>query len=109
MAYDPGLEMRIDDILAERPACRARPLFGAMGWFCDGHLAVAVSGSDLIVRLAPVDGEAALEEPGTRPFAPGGRPFRGWVVVSPDATDADAGLRDWVERGWAFAAGLPPK
>ncbi|WP_260859482.1 hypothetical protein [Streptomyces cupreus] len=38
-----------------------------------------------------------------------GRPMRGWVVVDGAAVTEDEELGAWVERGRAFAAGLPPK
>jgi hypothetical protein len=38
-----------------------------------------------------------------------GRPMRGWLFVSADATAEEGDLKRWVRRAEAFAAGLPPK
>jgi hypothetical protein len=38
-----------------------------------------------------------------------GRPMRGWIVVDPSALADDGVLGAWIDEGYAFAAGLPPK
>jgi hypothetical protein len=73
-------------------------------------MAVGLTGGDeLMVRLGPAAGDAALEEPHTRPFDMTGRPMRGWILVAADGIGADGALGDWVARGVAFARTLPPK
>ena len=38
-----------------------------------------------------------------------GKPLRGFVYVDPEGFEADGDLKEWVNRGVAFAEGLPPK
>ena len=66
-------------------------------------------GHDLIVRVAADAAEAALREPGTRPFDLTGRPMKGWLLVDADGHAEDDDLRRWVDRGLAYATSLPPK
>jgi hypothetical protein len=73
------------------------------------NMAVGLMGDELMVRLAPADGDAALDESYTRPFDMTGRPMRGWIVVAPAGIATDEQLRDWVRRGVAFARSLPPR
>jgi TfoX/Sxy family transcriptional regulator of competence genes len=106
-----------DDVLAERVRARLdarsdveeRRMFGGIGFLIAGNMCCGVHGDELIVRVGPDEGASLLEEDGTRPFDITGRPMRGWLFVSPDATAEDADLERWVRRAEAFAAGLPPK
>jgi hypothetical protein len=62
-----------------------------------------------MVRVSPEVGDAALAEPGVRPFDMTGRPMKGWLLVAPDGHAEDDDLRRWVDRGLAHAGSLPPK
>ena len=109
MAYDERLAERVRAILAGRDAFTERKMFGGIGFMLAGNMATGVINDDLIVRLDPEEYETALDEPGAREFDVTGRPMAGWLLVAPDATREDAGLRRWVGRGAAFALSLPPK
>jgi hypothetical protein len=61
------------------------------------------------VRVAADAADAALEEPGARPFDLTGRPMKGWLLVDADGHAEDDDLRRWVGRGVAYALSLPPK
>jgi hypothetical protein len=62
-----------------------------------------------MVRMDPETSDAALAEPGARPFDMTGRPMQGWLLVSADAHAEDDDLRRWVGRGLDYAGSLPPK
>ena len=72
-------------------------------------MACGVRGDDLIVRVAADTADAALAEPGTRPFDLTGRPMKGWLMVDADGHAEDGDQRRWVDRGLANARSLPPK
>jgi hypothetical protein len=85
-------------------------MFGGIGFLIVGNTCCGVHGDRLIVRLDPDDAARLLgAEGGARPFDLTGRPMRGWLFVSPDATAVDADLERWVRRAEAFASSLPPK
>ncbi|MFG3346203.1 TfoX/Sxy family protein [Streptomyces sp. NPDC048018] len=109
MAFDEGLAERVRTCLARDAAVTERRMFGGIAFLCAGNMAVGVTGDDLMVRVGPDAAEDALARPGARPADMAGRPMRGWVVVTAVAVAEDAALAEWVGRGRAFAAGLPPK
>jgi TfoX/Sxy family transcriptional regulator of competence genes len=109
MVYDEGFATRVREVLGERPGLAEKQMFGGLAFLVHGNMACGVRGDDLIVRVAADTAEAALAEPGTRPFDLTGRPMKGWLLVDPDGHAEDEDLRRWVERGLAYADSLPPK
>jgi hypothetical protein len=106
MAYDEGLATRVREVLGDRPGLVEKQMFGGLAFLVGGNMACGVRGEDLIVRVAA---DAALGEPGARPFDLTGRPMKGWLLVDPDGHAEDEDLRRWVDRGLAYAGSLPPK
>jgi len=109
MAFDAHLAERVRALLSERADVDERRMFGGLGLMVAGNMCVGVMEEDLIVRLDPEEEAGAVAEPGARPFDFTGRPMRGWLFVSPDATAEDADLERWVRRAEDYAASLPPK
>ena len=109
MAYDKGLAQRITETLDDQDNVVEKKMFGGVGYMLRGNMACGVLGEDLIVRVGPEEGEAALAEPHTRVFDITGRAMRGWVMVGPEGHARQADLKAWLDRGLAFALSLPPK
>ena len=110
MAYDEQLADRIRDVVLARPDVTERKMFGGIGLMVGGNMACGVMGDSLMVRLAPEEAEQALAEEGTAPFGrEGAKPMKGFVVVDAAILDSEEALAEWVDRGAAFAASLPPK
>jgi TfoX/Sxy family transcriptional regulator of competence genes len=109
MAYDEGLATRVRDTIGDRPGLAEKRMFGGLAFLVHGNMACGVRGDDLIVRVAADTADAALEEPGARPFDLTGRPMKGWLLVTADGHAEDDDLRRWVDRGVAYAGSLPPK
>ncbi|TXS46350.1 TfoX family protein [Streptomyces sp. uw30] len=109
MAYDEGLAQRIRERVGEGTDITEKRMFGGLAFLVHGHMAVGVSGDDLMVRVGPDSTDAALARPGTRIFDMTGRPMRGWILVAGDALTQDEVLGAWIDEGRAFAASLPPK
>jgi TfoX/Sxy family transcriptional regulator of competence genes len=109
VAYDEGLATRVRELLQERPGVVEKQMFGGLAFLVQGNMACGVRGDELMVRVAPDTAEAALGEPGARPFDMTGRPMKGWLLVDADGHAEDDDLRRWVHRGAAYAASLPPK
>lgn len=109
MAYDEELADRLRLLLSSHGPTEKK-MFGGLAFLVSGHMAVAVSGQGgLMVRCDPDQIGLLREEPGTRPFEMQGRTLKGWLRVDSDAVDDDAVLRQWAERGVAYAGSLPPK
>jgi TfoX/Sxy family transcriptional regulator of competence genes len=109
MAYDEALANRIRELLSPRAEVSERKMFGGIAFMVAGNMACGVLGEDLIVRLGDEEGAKALKEDGVRPFDFTGKPMKSTVYVSPERTNSDDGLAEWVEAGADYAASLPPK
>jgi hypothetical protein len=110
MAYDEDLAARIRDHLTGEPVVEKK-MFGGLAFLLGGHLSVSASGQGgMLVRVAPADSDALLEEPGAALMQMSNRPpMRGWLHIAPDVLDDEAVLESWVDRGVAYARSLPPK
>jgi TfoX/Sxy family transcriptional regulator of competence genes len=109
VAYDEELADRLGLLLAGQGLTTKR-MFGGVAFLLHGHMALAASGQGgLLVRVDPAERDVLLAEPGAEPFEMRGRPMAGWLRVDASALDDDAVLRQWAERGTAFARTLPPK
>lgn len=109
MAYDPTLEVRIDDeIVTWDVEVTKRKMFGGLGYFINGNMAFGVKGDELIVKPAPERADELQKEPGVKPFEFGGRTMKSWCLAEPEVLDEDnlsrllAICRDYVLT-------LPPK
>jgi TfoX/Sxy family transcriptional regulator of competence genes len=109
MAYDEGLAARLRDLLDAEPGLTEKKMFGGLAMLLNGNMAVGVSGDSLLVRTEPAQHEQLLAEPGARVFDMTGRPMKGWLVIDPAGCAEDDDLHRWVDRGVAYARGLPPK
>lgn len=109
MAFDPVLADRVRQLLASADGVVEKRMFGGLAFLVHGNMGVGVHGADLIVRLDPLDGEAALRQRGVRVFDLTGRPMKGWVMVAASALGSRAALEAWVGRGVAHARTLPAK
>jgi TfoX/Sxy family transcriptional regulator of competence genes len=109
MSCDEHLVERIRALLAGTPGLAERRMFGGVCFTLDGHMAVGVARSDLMVRVGPERYQHALLQPHAREMDFTGRPMRGYVFVGAEGTRSDADLRDWLEAGLAFVRSLPPK
>lgn len=109
MAFDEGLADRTRAALGDVQGVTEIKMFGGLCFTVHGNMAVGVTGSELMVRLAPDDGEAALAEPGVRPMDFTGKPMKGFIYVAPEGVETDHKLKNWVGQGVAFASSLPPK
>jgi TfoX/Sxy family transcriptional regulator of competence genes len=108
MAYDAVLAQRVRDRMTDEPALSEKKMFGGLAFLTAGNMTVGVHGDDLIARIDPQTTDAALAEPGVRPFDMTGRPMRGWVLVAGDGL-TDQELERWIVRACSYAGTLPPK
>ena len=86
MAYDEELAERVRAALDDVKGVAEIKMFGGLCFTVGGNMAVGVSHDDLLVRLSPDDGDAALAEPGVRLMEIGSRTSRGFLAVAPEAT-----------------------
>ncbi|MGK8501008.1 TfoX/Sxy family protein [Nocardia asiatica] len=107
MAYDEELAERIRELIAPGPELTEQKMFGGLAFLIRGNMAVAASGQGgLLVRVDRDESEQLLGDT-VQPMVMGGREMVGWLRVT--GVDDDEALREWVERGVAYARTLPPK
>jgi hypothetical protein len=110
MAYDEDLAERIRGLIGDDPALTEKKMFGGLAFLINGNMSVAASGQGgLLVRCAPEDTVALLDQPGAEDFVMRGRAMEGWLRVSPEAVASESELQPWVRRGVGYAHSLPPK
>jgi hypothetical protein len=109
VAHSPLLAERVRDALRRERGIREKRMFGGLAFLLDGNLLVGVWTSSLVVRLGFEQASEALREPHVAPFAPSGRPMRGWVIVEADGLEHDRQLVAWIDRAAAFVRTLPAK
>jgi TfoX/Sxy family transcriptional regulator of competence genes len=95
-------------VLGEQPGLAEKQMFGGLAFLLHGNMVCGVCGDNLIVRVAAEEAEAALGEPGARPFDLTGRPMKGWLLVDANG-HAEDDLHRWVDRSLAHANSLPPR
>jgi hypothetical protein len=108
MAYDAVLAERVRERLIAAAGVSEKKMFGGLAFLTFGNMTVGVHGDDLIARIDPGTTDAALTEPGVRPFDITGRPMRGWIMVAGKELGDDA-LEEWIGRACEYVATLPPK
>jgi TfoX/Sxy family transcriptional regulator of competence genes len=108
MAYDDALAQRVRDRMMDEPGVGEKKMFGGLAFLTAGNMTVGVHGDDLIARIDPEAMDAALAEPGVRPFDMTGRPMRGWILVASDGL-TDEELERWIARARGYVGTLPPK
>jgi TfoX/Sxy family transcriptional regulator of competence genes len=109
MAYDEALADRVRAAIGGTANVTEIKMFGGLCFTVNGNMAVGITGDELMVRMSPEDGQAALTEPHARPMDFTGRPMRGFLYIGPEALATTRSLRRWVDRGVAYASSLPPK
>jgi TfoX/Sxy family transcriptional regulator of competence genes len=110
VAYDEELAARIREHVGRDPAVTEKKMFGGLAFLVDGNLAVAASGQGgLLVRVDPAESDGLVAETAARPMEMRGRKMQGWLRVDADAVGGEAELRQWLDRGVAYARSLPPK
>ena len=108
MGYDVELAQRVRDRMMDEPGVSEKKMFGGLAFLTSGNMTVGVHGDDLIARIDPETMDAALAEPGARPFDMTGRPMRGWILVASEGLSDDK-LERWIVRAQSYVGTLPPK
>ncbi len=109
MAYNQALAQRMRGRMKSERGVVERGMFGGIGFLVNGNMACGVNKEDLIVRLGEADFQRALKNPNARVFDMGGRPMKGWIMVSSSGYTTEKALRGWMDKALVYARSLPPK
>jgi TfoX/Sxy family transcriptional regulator of competence genes len=109
MAYDAELAQRVRDRMIAVAGVSEKKMFGGLAFLTSRTMTIGVYGDGLIVRIDPEAMDAAVVEPGVRPFDMSGRPMRGWILVASEKLSGDDELERWINQARSYVATLPPK
>jgi TfoX/Sxy family transcriptional regulator of competence genes len=110
MAYDEALAERIRAQLAGTADLAEQKMFGGLAFLIGGNMAVAASGQGgLLVRVDPAQSDELVASTRAQPMEMRGRQMAGWLRVEAADVSGEQELREWVERGAAYAGSLPAK
>jgi hypothetical protein len=110
VAYDEELADRIREVVEGEPGLTEKAMFGGLAFLVGGHMAVSASGQGgMLLRCDPAQTDDLVTHPHVERFEMRGRAMDGWLRVDPAAVDTEDDLRDWVNRGVAYARSLPAK
>jgi TfoX/Sxy family transcriptional regulator of competence genes len=109
MSYDPAAAERVRQLLSGRSDVAEKRMVSGMSFLVNGNMCCGITGTALMVRVGAEGREQALREPHVRPMLFAGRTLSGFVCIEPEGYATDDALASWVQRGLAFAAGLPAK
>lgn len=104
MVYRP---LRYEQIMkaAEAHDVRARRMFGGMGIYTGEKMFAFLYESEIGLKLAPEDLEAAMKLPGAGPLRPepDAEPMREYVQMPKEILDNYESFIHWVEKSTAYA------
>jgi hypothetical protein len=109
MAYDAGLEARIDEVVDGWEGYEKKKMFGGICYLRSGNMAFGIWKDNLIVRCGPERHAECLNQRHTKPFDITGKPMSGWIMVAPEGFAEDEDLDRWIDAGARFAESLPRK
>lgn len=103
MAYNEFLADRIAQFFREKSVpFEARKMMGGLCFMVDGKMCVGVTGDELMARIDPEIYESLLQRPGCKEMNFTGRPMKGFVFLTDDATDLDVDLNEWLQLALDF-------
>ena len=109
MAFDEGTAQRVRDALAGVDDVIEKKMFGGLCFMVSGHMAVGVTGFDLMVRVGPDLYGEALQRPHAREMDFTGKALKGFIYVDSGAVSEDDEFNGWITDALDFVHGLPPK
>jgi hypothetical protein len=109
MAYDEGLEARIDEIVDGWQDYEKKKMFGGICYLRSGNMSFGIWRDYLIVRCGSDRHAECLSRKHAKPFDITGKPMSGWVMVEAEGLEEDDQLEGWVTIGAGFAESLPRK
>lgn len=109
MPYDPGLALRLEELLEGRDGFEQKKMFGGIGWMLNGNMCVGVYKDWLITRVGEDVAQKLLKEKHVKSMDVTGKPMKGWTMVSPEGVAEDADLQRHTELAITFVSCLPEK
>lgn len=109
MPFDPGLALRLEEILEGRAGFQQKKMFGGIGWLLNGNMCVGVYKDWLITRVGEDAARKQLKEKYVKAMDITGKPMKGWTMVSPEGVAEDEDLQRHVDLAIDFVKDISAK
>jgi len=103
MAYNEFLADRIAQFFRERSIpFEARKMMGGLCFMVDDKMCVGVHKHEIMARIDPAIYEESLKKEGCKEMNFTGRPMKGFIFLTEEATDMDQQLHYWLQLALDF-------
>jgi TfoX/Sxy family transcriptional regulator of competence genes len=109
VAYDEGLAVRIEELLADVPDVERKRMFGGLAFMVKQHMCVGVIDDMLMARVGPAQFSKCLKKKHAREMTFTGKPLVGMVFVEREGIHSDDSLKAWIDKCLDFVVSLPPR
>ena len=97
MAYNEFLADRVRQIMLEKKVdYLEKKMFGGLCFMVDDKMCIGIVKDEVMARIGPEKYEESLQKPGCNEMNFTGRPMKGYVFLTDEATDLDVDLEYWV-------------
>ncbi|WP_428740897.1 TfoX/Sxy family protein [Tenacibaculum sp.] len=97
MGYNKVLSDRIAKFFKERGVVfYEKKMFGGLCFMVDDKMCVGVNKEEIMLRIDPIIYEESLKRKGCKEMTFTGRPMKGYVFLTEEATGLDENLYSWL-------------
>ncbi len=99
MAYNEKLAEQIRKALAGKKNLVEKKMFGGIAFMLNDKMCIGVDKDDIMLRCEKEDTDELLKKKGAKVFdLSGGRPMKGWLLVSPEGTKSQKDFDWWLNK-----------
>ena len=103
MAYNEFLTDRVSQFFLEKNVSfKIEKMMGGLCFMVDGKMCVGIVRYEIMARIDPDIYTASLLKPGCKEMNFTGRPIKGFVFLTDEATDLDVHLHYWLQLALDF-------
>ncbi|WNO07659.1 TfoX/Sxy family protein [Teredinibacter sp. KSP-S5-2] len=109
MAYDAGLEERMNEYFFGRKDVQVKKMFGGLCYMVNNHMCCGILGDTLMARVGNERYSECLAQKHVREMDFIGKVMKGMVYVLPEGIAKEADLTRWITVCESFVQTLPPR
>lgn len=109
MAFDRGLEARLNEYFQDRQDLVVKKMFGGLCFLLSGHMCCGIIGDQLMARIGADNYECCLAKTYAREMDFTGKSIKTMVYVMSGGFESDSDLTYWLNICVSFVDSLPAK
>lgn len=99
MAYNEKLADKIRTALSGTKNLVEKKMFGGIAFMINNKMCIGVDKDDIMLRCEKEETDELLKKKGAKVFnLSGGRPMKGWLLVSPEGTSSQKEFEWWLNK-----------